>query len=341
VERSTALGKEKPKKKASQAKPSEIKSDAPAATGGRGTANLPPFSDPALADMAARVLREDPARPRDSRGDPGGLIDLPPGKRPLIIGDLHSCHENLSLILDHGENRADLEAGRAYILFLGDILHDDRTGHMRETESSIEILNRVLTLIVSYPGSVFYIRGNHDTFDERLRKSGVPQGAVFREALIASAGQAFADAVGRWFESLPYVACGPEFMVVHAGPVRGGCVREEIIEIWRRPDYAMQFCWNRVNEYLGNPSPKEYCERDIRATLECLGYPDGSHFIVGHNPLWNDGGRTGLWRDVIGIKNHHILYSGFGSRAPYATVRDGAFTFEFAMPKEKEVIYYG
>jgi hypothetical protein len=66
----------------------------------------------------------------------------------------------------------------------------------------------------------------------------------------------------------------------------------------------------------GNPSPKEYGEKDLRLVLELLDLPQDTHFIVGHNPLWNDGNTTGVWQNVIGIKNHHILYSGSGSRAP-------------------------
>jgi len=91
----------------------------------------------------------------------------------------------------------------------------------------------------------------------------------------------------------------------------------------------MQFMWNRVNEFHGNPSPKEYGETDIRMTLETLGLPPLTHFIVGHNPLWNDGGTTGLWENVIGIKNHHIIYSGSGSKAPYYTLEGGALKAKF------------
>jgi len=94
---------------------------------------------------------------------------------PIIVGDLHACIEHLGNILDHDNNRRDLDEGRAYLLFVGDILHDDRVGYMRETANSIQILNQVLTLVATWPGRVFYIRGNHDTFDERLRKSGVAQ----------------------------------------------------------------------------------------------------------------------------------------------------------------------
>jgi hypothetical protein len=75
--------------------------------------------------------------------------------------------------------------------------------------------------------------------------------------------------------------------------------------------------------------------------LDFIDMPPDTPFIVGHNPLWNDGGTTGVWLDVIGIKNHHIVYSGAGSRAPYITFVDGEMKVELAMPKEAEVLYFG
>ncbi|MCX7024777.1 MAG: metallophosphoesterase [Spirochaetes bacterium] len=294
-----------------------------------------------LVRKAMEIGERLPGRPRDPNGLPGGLIDLPEGRRPIIIGDLHAAVSHLDFILSHWTNRADMESGKAFILFLGDSLHDDRTGYMREMVNSLAMLNEVFRLIVKHPGRVYYLRGNHDTFDERLRKSGIAQGAEFRKALVAAEGEEYALAVGDWFESLPYFAIGNGYVVTHAGPVRGGCGREELIHIRRRPDYAMQLIWNRVNEFHGNPSPKEYCELDIRRTLDLLDLPEDTHFIVGHNPMWHDGGTTGLWQNVIGIRNHHIIYSGSGSLAPYYTLDGGSLVARMSKPQEAEVYYYG
>ena len=92
----------------------------------------------ALVEGAIQVLNALPGRPSDSEGQPGGLILFPEKLRPIIIGDLHSNRDNLNLILDHDSNRADLESGKAACIFVGDALHDDRTGHMKEMKSSVE-----------------------------------------------------------------------------------------------------------------------------------------------------------------------------------------------------------
>lgn len=295
----------------------------------------------ALVDKATETAGRWPGRLTDDEGKPGGLIELPKGQRPIIVGDLHANLSNLIAILDHDGNRADLDAGKASVLFIGDSVHDDRTGHMREMDGSIDILDYILRLIVEYPRNVYYIRGNHDTFDHRLRKSGIAQGLEFRDAMTARHGEEYSAAVGRFFESLPMFIIGPGFVMTHAGPPRGGLVREELINITRYPEKYHQLMWNRVNEYHGNPSPKEYGESDVRLVLQQLDMAPETQFIVGHNPLWNDGNKTGIWMNVIGIKGHHIIYSGSGSRAPYFTVENGALVVKMAVEFREEAYGYG
>jgi hypothetical protein len=294
-----------------------------------------------LVIRSIEVSAEWPGRLKDDDGEPGGLIELPKDVRPIIIGDLHANLKNLLAIIDHDGNRADFEAGRASLILIGDAVHDDRTGYMRETKGSIDILDFIIRLIAEHPHNVYYIRGNHDTFDHRLRKSGIAQGIEFRDALVAAHGEDYAAAVGRFFESLPVFIIGEGFVITHAGPPRGGLVREELINIKRYPEKYHQLMWNRVNEYHGNPSPKEYGEQDLRLVLDLMNLPPDTHFIVGHNPLWSDGNKTGVWMNVIGIKNHHILYSGSGSRAPYFTLNAGKLDLKFAAKVEPEVYNYG
>lgn len=294
-----------------------------------------------LVERAIAVSGTWPGRIPNSSGKPGGLIELPPGRRPIIVGDLHANLDYLKRIIDHQSNRADLDAGRACMVIVGDSIHDDRTGYMKQMQSSVETLDFLLRLLVERPKSVYYIRGNHDTFDSRLRKSGISQGLEFRAALVAAHGEAYVEAVSRFFDLLPMFVIGQGFVVTHAGPPRGGLVREELVDIDRYPEKYHQLMWNRVNEFHGNPSPKEYGEQDLRLVLDQLGMPPDTHFIVGHNPLWNDGNRDGVWLDVIGIRNHHIIYSGSGSRAPYFTTEDGKLLVRFAVEREPEVYYYG
>jgi len=294
-----------------------------------------------LVEEAIEACKHWPGRLLDSGGQAGGLIEFPPNLRPIIIGDLHANLDNLIAIIDHDGNREDFDEERAALVFVGDVVHDDRTGHMKEMANSVEILDYILRLFVEHPRTVYYVRGNHDTFDERLRKSGIAQGTEFKNALLASEGAEYVEAVQRFFDALPMFIIGPGFVITHAGPPRGGLVREELIDIKRYPEKYHQLMWNRVNEFHGTPSPKEYGEKDLRLVLFQLGLPEDTPFIVGHNPLWSDGNRTGVWLNVIGMKNHHIIYSGSGSRAPYFTVEDGQLVVKMAVKEEPEVYQYG
>ncbi len=312
-----------------------------ASTASGSTVDPGRFEGLALVERAIEVVLSYPGRPKDSRGNPGGLLELPEDKRPIIIGDLHANVDHLKAILRHHGNEDEVATGAAYILIVGDTVHDDRTGSMKDMKGSLVMLDEVLSLLARYPGRVYYLKGNHDTFDERLRKSGIAQGTEFRKALLAAKGEDYVAAVQRFFDALPQFAIGPGFVVTHAGPPRGGCDRKALIEIASDPDLSMQLMWNRVNEFHGMPSAKEYGAADIAATRERLGLPPDTHFIVGHNPLWGDGGRTGVWPDVIGITRHHIIYSGSGSRAPYFTLENGHLVVRLSVDPEPEVYYYG
>lgn len=294
-----------------------------------------------LVERAIEISEKWPGRLTGDDGSPGGLIELPEGIRPIIIGDLHANLEHLVAIINHETNREEFESGKALIIITGDAVHDDRTGYMKDMTSSVRILDYLLRLIVEHPLNLYYIRGNHDSFDHRLRKSGIAQGLEFRDALVAAHGEEYAVAVGRFFEALPVFIIGKGFIVTHAGPPRGGLVREEIINIKNYPEKYHQLLWTRVNEFHGNPSPKEYGEKDLKLVLELLGLPSTTHFIVGHNPLWNDGNKIGLWMNVIGIKHHHIIYSGSGSHAPYFTLLDGKLIAKTAVEPKQEVYNYG
>jgi hypothetical protein len=313
--------------------------DLPVSSAARASA---PLEGVPLVERAIEVLEACRWRPKASDGRPGGLVELPSSMRPIIIGDLHANLQNLNRILDDSTNRVDLEARKAVCIIIGDVEHDDRVGHMMEMESSVAILDALFRLIDLYAGQVIYIRGNHDTFDERLRKSGIAQGLEFRKALLAAKGEEYVAAVQRFFDCLPLFVIGEGFVIAHAGPPHGGLDRQELIEIRKYPEKYHQLMWTRVNEFHGGtPSPKEYGEVDIRLALEILGLPPETHFIVGHNPLWGDGNRIGFWKDVVGIRNHHILYSGSGSLAPYLTFEDGSLVLKMAVQKEPEVYYYG
>ncbi len=117
------------------------------------------------------------------------------------------------------------------MIILGDAFHNDQNGEMLEMESSLESLKYLFDLIYRYPHRVFYIRGNHDTFSDHLRKSGIAQGKEFHQLLLNRYNEACVNEVEKFFEALPMAVIGKGYFITHAGPARRGTSRDELINI--------------------------------------------------------------------------------------------------------------
>lgn len=278
------------------------------------------------------IVDNNPYRLKNKYGDPGGLIDLSKDKREVIvIGDLHGSIENLKAIVAHEDNAEKLKKSSLVLIVIGDGMHNDQVGQMLEMGSSLMVLEEVFSLFLKYKDNIIYIRGNHDTFDSRLAKSAIKQGLEFKNYLLEKRGEVYVKTVNDFFETLPVYIIGNGFVITHAGPVRFGATREEIIDIVDNPDYYHQLIWNRLHEFRGTPSMKEYGESDIRKMNKRMKLPEMTPFIVGHNPMWGTGDRSGIWRDIIGIKNHYIIYSNIGTKGPYLLIVNGEIHSKFAI----------
>jgi len=265
-------------------------------------------------------------RPLNSNANPGGLVEFCPDdpREMIIVGDLHANKRNLKAILRDSGNLDKVRKNRAVIIFLGDIVHDERTGFLKEMESSIEILDVMIHLLNRYPSNIIYLIGNHDTLSPRLSKSGIQQGIVFRDTLAAHRGKKYAELVERLFDALPVFVKHSHFLAMHGGPVRGGIGRLELINIKTYPDCEHQLVWNRINETHSTPSMKEYSPESLDELRETLRCPANIPVVVGHNPMWKWGGNDSLWIDILRTHDHVILYSGAGAVCPYLVFRGSA-----------------
>jgi predicted phosphodiesterase len=291
-------------------------------------------------EKVTSIIENNPNRPKSSTGIPGGLLDYSKNTKPVIvIGDLHGAIDNLKAIINHEDNLKKLEKSKLRVIIIGDGVHNDQTGQMREMESSLLVIEEIFRLILKYGENVLYIRGNHDTFDENVAKSAIQQGLEFRNYLTEHRDEKYIDAVEEFFEALPMFIIGNGYVITHAGPVRHGCTRRELINIKDNQDYYRQLMWNRLHEFRGTPSLKEYGEEDIRRMLLKLKLPEDTYFIVGHNPMWHTGNDSGIWRDILGIKNHIIIYSNLQTRGPYLRIEGGNIEEIFAVPKTPERSY--
>lgn len=290
---------------------------------------------------ASEIINNNKYRIKNNNKNPGGLIDLTEINIPtIIIGDLHASIENLDAIMNHNGNRKKIKEGKLLLIIVGDSVHNDQTGEMLEMDTSLAVLERLFELFNDLKDNMVYIRGNHDSFDERITKNGIRQGYEFKKFLLEKKGEEYVVAVSAFFEAMPYFIIGEGFAVTHAGPIRRGATREELINIDDNFDLKRQLIWNRVHEFRGNPSLKEYGGEDIRNMLDKLKLSSDSYFIVGHNPLWQTGNTTGIWQDVTGIKNHIIIITNRQTKGPYLYISEGKVTEKFAIESKMES-YYG
>ncbi len=272
-------------------------------------------------------------RPRASDGEPGGLVEFPArDKREfIIIGDLHGNHRNLRAILDDGKNLEKVRDDKAVLLFLGDAVHNDRSGFAYEMDSSIEIMDVIIGLINEYPANVIYLLGNHDSFEPELSKMGIQQGLLYRDALLEARGRQYVEAMQELFDALPLFVIHRRFLAVHAGPARGGLTRTELVNVRHFPNLVWQLTWNRLNETRSTPSVKEYGPEDLDAQRKLLGCDPETPVIVGHNPMWKWGEDDSIWIDALGTRNHVILYDTLPEKCPYLSVKGASgYTVKYA-----------
>lgn len=249
------------------------------------------------------LLQKEPFRPLDSSGTPGGLIELPKATTPIIIGDLHAQVNNLLKILSENCLLDCLRMKTATLILLGDAIHSENANELDKFESSMVMMDLIFQLKLRFPANVFYIRGNHDSFEPEINKGNVLQGALFKETLISERGEEYAQEMLTFYNSLPYIVFTESFLACHAGPPRTATSRKQLINISQNPKLARQLVNNRLQRpnNLGG-----YTKGDVKKFRKGLGLPQKTRFMVGHTPLDPFGS---FWLHAGAIKNHHIIYS--------------------------------
>lgn len=265
---------------------------------------LPPDKALELLLAVNRILENEQYRPKDDSGLPGGLVELPENIVPIIVGDLHAQVNNLLKILSENKFLDGIESETAGLIILGDAVHSELPGEMEEMDSSILMMDLILSLKKRFPANVFYIRGNHDSFNPAVCKNGVCQGSLLCKRILELRGSDYAFAMERFYDLLPLVITSNDFIACHAGPPRKKVSRSDLINIRSYPETAQEIINSRLkrsNYFAG------YGKSDVKRFRKSLKMSKRTPFIVGHTPLQSIGG---TWSNVGDIKNHHIVYSG-------------------------------
>lgn len=264
---------------------------------------LPADAALVLIEQVIGVMQHEAYRPRSDWGLPGGLVVLPGSLTPIVVADLHAQIDNLLTVLSQNAFLDALEDGSAALIILGDAVHCEEDGKLREMDGSMLMMDLIFRLKLRFPLQVFYIRGNHDSFTEDIAKDGVPQGLLWARELVARRGQAYRKAMDDFYRLLPFVVASTDFLACHAAAPKENVTRDMLVNIHRHPDLAVEL----VNNRQFQPSrPNGYGRGDVKRFRRTLDLQKHATFIVGHTPL--DAEST-MWLNINGIRNHHVLYS--------------------------------
>jgi predicted phosphodiesterase len=280
--------------------------------------------EPLPADKAAEtliqvneLLRHESGRQQDSLGNPGCLLELAEHMTPIIVGDLHAQIDNLLTILSQNAFMDSLENGTAALIFLGDAVHSEQPGRLEEMESSLLIMDLIFKLKIKYPQQVFFIVGNHDSFQQELMKKGIPQGLLWKKHVIASRGESYKDQLELFYQQSPLLVLSADFIACHAGPTRRKISRQILVDAHEFPDIVHDMTWNRIRT---KAFPGGYTPGDVRQFRKGLEVNSEIPFIVGHHPFTQD---DTLWLNVGRINQHHIVFSARSDRVAVFTRIDG------------------
>jgi len=247
-------------------------------------------------------LRSSEMRALDVEGNPGAVMELPSSMAPIFLGDLHGRVDNLLSVLCENAFLQAIESGSACLVLLGDVVHSDIEGQLEDMEGSVVLMDLVFSLMLAFPGRVTLLLGNHDSYSLDVMKSGVPQGLVWRKAILRSRGDTYAAELETFYGLCPLIALGEDFVACHAGPIRKRVSMDDLVNLRQSPELVRQLLWSRVR----SPGvPAGYTKGDVKRFRKWLKLPKKTAFIVGHYVI-ND--NQTIWKNVFGIEGHHILY---------------------------------
>lgn len=289
---------------------------------------LEPLPALQLLEKATQIIANDTYALKNSRNRAGGILNLPTTLTPIIVGDLHGQVDNLLKILTENYLLECLYANTVCLLILGDAVHSEVIGEMEQMESSIVMMDLILKLKIMFPGNVFYLRGNHDSFNPELSKNGESQGLLMKRQLHEMRGEVYVSAMNRLYDTLPYIAKSAYFCACHAAPPMTKVTYQDLLDIHERSELKKNITTKRVQRQY---HLQGYKKKDVKRFRKVLDLPKGIPFIVGHTPLDPFGS---YWRDVGGIKNHHIIYSGHQEGAE-ALLLDGSQVIPLEFPAEQ------
>jgi len=239
-----------------------------------------PFAVPPIESLTPYG---DAVRPRDRRGEPGGLIIVHDAARAIVVGDLHGRYDNLEAILQDKDNLRAVREGRAHLVFTGDAIHPAHSAinDAASYENSFRTMFLIMMLKARRPRNVHYLVGNHD----HAHVGGLPtsrgdvrQDLLFEKFAVERFGREvfehYREFVRRAPVALKLGAPNGYLILVHAGLTPRVASDEDLINIHLSGPQApglWDVLWNRKYD-------------DGAMLEECLKRVGAKLMVTGHTP---------------------------------------------------------
>jgi hypothetical protein len=263
------------------------------------------------------LLRNETGHSKDALGNPGGILELQDNVTPILVGDLHARVDNLLTILSENAFLDSLENGTAALIILGDAIHSEEPDRLEEMESSLLMMDLIFRLKLRFPGNVFFIVGNHDSFMHELMKQGIPQGLLWEKHVLSSRGEEYKTELELFYQQSPLLVLSKDFIACHAGPARRKVSRQILVDARQFPDIVHDMTWGRIRTAA---FPAGYTRNDIRKFRKDLEVGSDTPFIVGHHPCSSE---ETLWLNVGQANQHHVVISSRPDRVGIFAGIDG------------------
>lgn len=250
-------------------------------------------------DFRGKYIRK--FRPLDSRGKPGGLVQLPMKGKAYIIADLQGDLNNfLKIFEDNPRLIQELARGISYLIITGDLIH----GNFVEDESTtqLDLLETVMLLKSKFPDNVHYLLGNHclgeilgDEVMPIYKKGKISEQKYFEKLVKEKYGDEYKtirEGYVKFLKNLALMVRTKNGIIIsHTGPLHGWDVKDmelsidKFINIFidgycKENKELYQMLWSRFGERF-IVAGKGYDHEDIEKFLSSM---NAKVMVVGHTP---------------------------------------------------------
>jgi hypothetical protein len=232
-----------------------------------------------LVNSINKVLdnEEEAMRPRDSKGRPGGIINLKKDIPTLVMPDLHARMDFLFSTMLYQDAQGvsvlqKLAGNKLQVVCVGDGFHSEgkfaerwkkafdefqnlyRTRkHMdAEMRASMGVMEMVMELKGAFPGNFHFLKGNHENITNENGGGNFPfrkyayEGAMVLEYVKRFYGDEFIRAYYNFEKNLPLLCIGRHFLISHAEPNQF-YDHKKVINYRYDPDVVAGLTWTDNN----------------------------------------------------------------------------------------------